>query len=496
MSTWTKADINRLRQQMIGQQRNIDEIADEIRHHCACSKLAAYRMAHGWSQPQAAERYQQTTGGFMDQPLLSKLEQFPSPGARAPSAAQVIGLAGVYATIPLRLVAPDALDRLDPHERAVLVRCNTAFLPTLTPPPPAPGRLDSLEHGARRVRLADDGLEVERQMAMAGRRALRFSATVEGSNVGPETLEQLRDEVARLALAQKTQPVATVLGDLVDVQDVAFRLLEGRQRPDQARQLYLLAGIACGLLASACHDLGDPYTAMTQARTAYVCADNAGYDGLRAWVRGQQALIAYWAGWPHEAVRYAQLGTDLAARVIGTSAVYLPALAARAYAALGDEDGSRTAIEQAHSARERVTPDELDEFGGLLTFDRPKQLYYAADATVWVPGEEERAEREALEAIQAYEHAEETERSVVCEVGSRADLALALAHRGELDGAREALRPVLDVPPAWRIRGIVTSALRVHAALRDPRYRGSPAAAETQQEIEAFCQASSAALPH
>jgi transcriptional regulator with XRE-family HTH domain len=232
MGSWTKADLNRLRHQMTIQQRSIDEIAEEIRHHCACSKLAAYRMAHGWSQPQAAERYLQATGGFMDQPLLSKLELFPSSGTRAPAACQLIGLATVYTTTPLRLIAPDALDRLDPHERAVLVRCNAVFTPPAPPLPASPvtGHRDSLEPDARRLRLADNGLESERRMAMASRRALRFCAAVEGSNVGPETLEQLRDEVARLALAYRPSPVATLLGDLVNVQDVAFRLLEGRQR--------------------------------------------------------------------------------------------------------------------------------------------------------------------------------------------------------------------------------------------------------------------------
>jgi hypothetical protein len=234
---------------------------------------------------------------------------------------------------------------------------------------------------------------------------------------------------------------------------------------------------------------------MTQARTAYICADNAGHDGLRAWVRGQQLMIAYWAGWPHEAVRYARLGADVAVHVTGTVAVYLPALAARAYAVLGNAEESRAAVEQAHSARERVVSDELDEFGGLLTFYRPKQLYYAADATVWVPGEEERAEREALEAIDAYEHAEQAERSYVCEVLARADLAFARVSRGELDGASQALGPVLDVPPARRVRAIIASVHRVHAALRDSRYQGSPTARQTQQEIEAFCQAPPAALP-
>lgn len=318
----------------------------------------------------------------------------------------------------------------------------------------------------------------------------------EGTNVGPETLRQLQDEVRRLAAAYPQQPLPRLFCDLVDAQDVSFRLLEGRQRPNQTRELYLLAGVTSGMLAKASHDLGDPHAAMTQARTAYVCADNADHDGLRMWVRGLQSLVAYWAGWPHEAVRYAQLGPDAATRTNGTAAVWLAALEARAWAVLGDGRAARTAIERANTAREQARPDELDQLGGLLTFTRPRQLYYAADAMVWLPGEEERAEHDAVQAVAAYENAEEAERSFSDEAGSHADLALARASRRELEGAREALRPVLDLPPERRIGGIIASAMRVHAALRGPGYGGLPAAREAQEEIEAFCQApAAAALP-
>jgi tetratricopeptide (TPR) repeat protein/transcriptional regulator with XRE-family HTH domain len=500
MGTWTKAGLNRLRERMNTQGWTTDEIAEEIRHQCGCSKLAAYRMAHGWSQPEAAERYTKATGGYMAQPLLSKLEQFPADSDRAPLASHLIGFAAVYATTPLRLIAPKALEQLDPRERDVLIRCNTAFTPT--PPPQATmACLDSLGRGEtphtpgpRRVRLATTNLELERQTAMAARKAFQFLTHAEGSNVGPETLDQLRDDIARLAVAYQTQPLPTLLGDLVEVQDVAFRLLEGHQRPNQTRELYLLAGIISGILANASHNLGDPHAAMTQARTAYVCADNAGHDGLRAWVRGQQCVVAYWGGWPHEALRYAQLGAEPAARATGTVTVFLPALAGRAWAALGNSDESRAAIQQAHTARDTVAPDELDEFGGGLTFARPRQLYYAADATGWLPGEEERAGREAAEAVEAYEHADPAEQSYADEAVVRADLALARARLGNLDGARAALQPVLDLPPDRRLSGITAITLRVHTALRDPRYRGSPAARETQQEIEAFCQ-TTIALP-
>jgi hypothetical protein len=87
---------------------------------------------------------------------------------------------------------------------------------------------------------------------------------------------------------------------------------------------------------------------MTQARTASICADNPGHGGLRAWVRVQQSLIAYWSGWPHEALRYAQLGADPAERASGTTAVFLSVMAARPHAVLGNGDESRAAVERAH----------------------------------------------------------------------------------------------------------------------------------------------------
>ncbi|MGA9312041.1 MAG: hypothetical protein WBV74_16985, partial [Pseudonocardiaceae bacterium] len=137
-------------------------------------------------------------------------------------------------------------------------------------------------------------------IAMSADRARDFLTRIEASNVGAETLDQLIDDVRRLVTAYQQQPLPTLLSDLVDTQDRAFGLLEGRQRPAQTRDLYLLTGIACGLMAKASHDLGAPHDAMTHARTGYACADNAGHDGLRAWTRGSQALITYCAEAPDQ----------------------------------------------------------------------------------------------------------------------------------------------------------------------------------------------------
>lgn len=303
-------------------------------------------------------------------------------------------------------------------------------------------------------------------IVMSADRARDFLTRIEASNVGAETLDQLIDDVRRLVTAYQQQALPTLLGDLVDTQDRAFGLLEGRQRPAQTQDLYLIAGISCGLMAKASHDLGAPHDAMTQARAGYACADNAGHDGLRAWIRGVQALITYWSGRLEDSVRYAQLGAEAATRSRGTASVWLASSEARSLAALNRFEDAHAALDRATETRERLQPDELDTLGGLCTFSRPRQLYYAADALAW-GGEAEanHTERLALEALDTYSGAPDQDRAFGDEAGARSALAVARVLLREIDGAAEALAPVLELPPPQRIHGIVTSVEHVRTAL-------------------------------
>ncbi|HEX4816018.1 MAG TPA: hypothetical protein VFV66_25010 [Nonomuraea sp.] len=473
--------VNRLRKQMLGQNRTIDDIAVEIRVQFGFSPLAAYRSALGLSQPEAVDQYRdQSPSAVMDQPLLSRLEMFPAFGSRAPLATHIMTLASVYRTTPLTLLDPNALDRMDPQERDILIRCNPGF----TAAPPNLGERAYSSPSAQ-VRLPATG-SLHEEADMIARRAMRFATGAEGSNVGPEMLEQIRAEVAHVARLYPRKSLVHLMGSLAELQDMTFRLLEGRQRPAETADLYLLSGIISGMLAKASHDLGNPHAAMTQARAAIVCAENAGHDGLRAWVRVLQSMIAYWAGSPHEAARYADAGAEYAARTRSTAAVWLEAQTARVWGVLGHTERVNAAIAHAKEARERVQPDELDTFGGIMTFPLPRQLYYEADARVWLPGEERNTADVAAEAIAAYERADEGEQSFSDEAGARADLALARVHLGDLDGAAEALNDVLDLPVEQRIGGVVASTRRIHAALLAPNHRGGRTATQLQQGIEEF----------
>ncbi|QMU79928.1 XRE family transcriptional regulator [Streptacidiphilus sp. PB12-B1b] len=322
---------------------------------------------------------------------------------------------------------------------------------------------------------------------MAARRALRFTAMAEGSSVGPETLGQIHDEVRRLTVAYPKLALPTLLGDLVEVQDLTFQLLEhGRVKPLQARELYLLAGITSGMLAKASHDLGNPSAAMMQARTAFVCADNADHHAMRAWVRSLQSLISYWAGRPSEAAEYAALGQAGARDVRGTTSVWLACLSARANALLGNGEATRAAIQRAEDAREVVQLDDLDGFGGIMTFPAVRQLYYVAEATVHLGEDPVLGETQSEAAVNAYRTASEDEWAFGDEAGAQSDLALARIARGEVDGAAEAVRPVLDLPIAQRNFGIIGSVQRVHGALHADSRRGGGATAGLREEIEAF----------
>jgi tetratricopeptide (TPR) repeat protein len=500
---WSKAEVNDLRRRMQTQGRSVDEIAEEIRHTTGRSKLLAYRMAHGISQTEAAARYEEATGSFMDQAHLSRLEQFPLAGGRAPLAAQLVGLAKIYSTTPIHLVPADALERMDPQERAILMQHHAAYnvrlavssasglasvdsgttIRTLS----APSTTSTFTDGA-----ATDRGDLERQVKLAARRSLRFSSEMGGSNTTVETLEQITDEIRRLATAYQLQALPTLLADLVHVQDITFRLLEGRQRPSQSQTLYMLAAAASGMMANASHDLGDNYAAMTQARTAYMCADNAEHDGLRTWVRGIQSMVSYWAGWPHDAVRYARLGALPAVNIRSTAAVWIAALEGRAWAAVGNDEEVNNAIQRAQDARERVLPNEVDELGGKLTFPLPRQLYYAADALSWLPGSEEAAESVADQALSEYGRAVSSERSYLDEAIAKTDIALARARRGEIDGANEAISPVLELSPALRIGGVLVNARRIHGVITYSRYKGSAVAKDLQQELEGFCRVTAA----
>jgi tetratricopeptide (TPR) repeat protein len=329
-------------------------------------------------------------------------------------------------------------------------------------------------------------------ITMAAERARRFTLLAAEATTS-EAVDQLRDDVQRLALAYPQRPLTELLGDLAETQDTLFALLERRQPPQQARQLHFLASVTSGLLAKASHDFADPHAAMLQARTAVLCADQADHNGLRAWLRGLQSMVAYWAGRYAEAVRYAEMGTAFANHGGGTTSVWLPVSAARGYAALGNSERALNAIRTAEDAWNAVEPDAVDELGGICTFNQPRTMYYAADALAWLPAEADNAVTYSDRAVAAYADRTDPAWAFGDEAGSHADLAISRVASRDLEGAEEALAPVLELAPEQRINGIVHSVQRVHQSIT--RAGLADDAHELVDRIEDFTHTPLKALP-
>ena len=419
-------------------------------------------------------------GHSMDELLAPPPASAPGPAATVTPATVIppsgVALPGTVVT-PSALAPPGAAQSPQSHERT-----------QVPPAPESPLAIEAVVPGGV------PPSPLERQVAMSTRRATRFTSFAESRNVGPEALATLAEEIGGLAGDYIREPVLHVIGDLIEAQETVFTLLEARQRPPEARDLYMLASVVSGMIAKASHDLGRSHDAMTHARTMFVCADNADHLGLRAWARGLQSLIAYWAGRMQEAVRYAEAGAMFTGDLRGTVTAWLPALEARAWAQLGQPIDARAAIERARDRRDQVIPDELDAMGGLMAFPLAKQHYYAAGAYVFFGDADDAAEVEARAALELYDDPTDAHWSFSDQAGAQAELALARVHRGELAGACEALRPVLDLEPARRIGGILASADRVHQALRIERFARAQEAKDLREEIETFRQVHAARL--
>ncbi|MGH3694759.1 MAG: hypothetical protein ACRDRX_12370 [Pseudonocardiaceae bacterium] len=340
-----------------------------------------------------------------------------------------------------------------------------------------------------------EDVALQREVAMAAAESARFGQFAEQSNVGPRTLEQFRADLTRIVMTYPNRPVYPIFVEVQELRNRAFELLEGRQYPEQSRELYLVAGVLCGVLANASFDLGWLPAAETQARTAFLCAELAGNNALRAWVRGTQSLVAYWDERSRAAVELAMDGWRYVPET-GTARVRLASIEARAHARLRDQRATENALARAEQAREEVRGP--DDPCGMLAFPLAKQSYCASTARLWLGGQDSyiEAERDAAQAVELYEAdpAEHRRLGELCL--ARLDLAAARLGRDDLDGAVEQFQGVLAIATQRRIESVSRRLNQVSRALRRPRYQTSALALDLHDQIRSFtCDYAPPALP-
>ncbi|MEU9429044.1 helix-turn-helix transcriptional regulator [Streptomyces sp. NPDC048342] len=347
--------------------------------------------------------------------------------------------------------------------------------------PLAPERTSLNEGNSGGGRQTSDARNIA---ARAAAQSLQFVEEITNSNVSDVELVKLEAEVARLATEYVHAPLHSLFEDLLSTRDSIFSLLKGRQPPRQARELFLLAGTSCLLIAHASQNLGDEGAAIAQLQTAWTLAEHADRDDLRAWVKGTAALFAEWSPRQQAALDYAQQAMLLASG--GETRARIAAIEARTAARVKDSDRAIAALDELKRARElRAEPGGLTRFGGLLTFPVAKQEYYIG-GTYALLGKHRLAEEHATAAIRLYESGPQELRSYGDEALARLDIVTARIAAGEVEGAGEQLRPILELPEDRRIRQLGDAMHGVARLLEDPRFARSRRARELADEARGY----------
>ena len=299
------------------------------------------------------------------------------------------------------------------------------------------------------------------------------------------SLNELDDGSRDLAVAYLSTAPGPMLMRSVQLRSEALRRLRDHHyRPSELADIYITLGRIQGVLSYAALDLGDANAAMTHADAAWSCAQQAGDNELRAWVRGTQSLIARFQSDYANALNFVQDGLRYPSQ--GTSTIRLLCGIAQCHANLGDSSGANRALDLAQAEREHLnTPDAMC---GLFEFSQAKQHYYAGSSLIWLTDKADaaRAAQEAAQAIEMWEHESVECRSLDDEALAHVYLGTAQLQLGDLDAAAAAIRPILDLPADRQISWIKKRLGRFVGMLRTEPYTGSVAADDLYDEIRSL----------
>ncbi|MEU4229606.1 helix-turn-helix transcriptional regulator [Nonomuraea sp. NPDC026600] len=463
----SRAQREALREEMLARGCRHADIAAEMRARWQMRPREAWRHAYGWTLQQLADRVNVPAASgpdgalATDASLVGKWEKWPQ-GGRRPTARALVLLAEVFGC------EVDELLDLDDRRELPDVELRLISRPDSVAEPPAATTAEPAEQ----VLSASTAEFVHHAAAESA----TWAQWAEASNVGDIALEQLLSDTRALASSYLSGDPLTVFGAVRALRDRVFSLLEGRQYPRQSTDLYAVAGYLCALLAWISSDLGQIRDADTQGRTAWLCAELSGSNDLRAWVLSTRSKIAFWDGRLREAIGFARRGASYQPQ--GTAGILLACQEADAWSTLGAGGEAREAIVRAADARGQVAG--IDEVAGIFSCSDFRRSNYASAVLLRIgaPAEALRESEEALSSRQPQAYGTAAQVRIV---QGFAHLAL-----GEPDGAAQALRSVLALPPQRRLDTLTRRVRELAVALARSPLADSGPGRSLQAEIEAW----------
>ncbi len=327
------------------------EVAEVLRQHYRLNARVAFRYAHGWSQRQAADEWNQRWPDELKTfKSFSYWELWPSSTGHAPSFDNFSKLAQLYECAVSDLlvdlpdfrhldsapVAPAAGSALAVRQSDALTAAAGLQVPDDIAAPIVPYLGDARALVPRVV----CALEVTRQAAVSDSAAL----------------DDLNTVVEHYKRTFRSTPPSELYNEILGVRIHAGTLLDGTRAANNRPDLVVVAGWLSNLLALVTHDLDDRAASLVWCADAEQRSREARHPELGGWAAHTRVLMSFYDGQAREAVTHAQRGQQLAP--LGTVAhAKLVAQEMRAWALIGNSDKVSNTRWRAEKAIAKLPPN-------------------------------------------------------------------------------------------------------------------------------------------
>ncbi|MFG3557775.1 hypothetical protein ACGGAQ_25680 [Micromonospora sp. NPDC047557] len=312
--------------------------------------------------------------------------------------------------------------------------------------------------------------------------AVAHDSLLSSTGVPPDSIEAMQQDMAVLARSVGMAAFDT-FSTARRLRDEARALADRTRRPGDLADLFVVIGQGASLMASTAFDLGHWTESAALARAATQYADLAGHVSLKAWTYGLQMTLANWRNEPDAALSY--YGRAMRVAPDGEPKLRLRYIAARSYALLDDPASVAAVLDAAQQDREAAEgrPDEMaTATGGEFSFGDARAAACAAAAWLDLRNGEQAA-RYALDALRVYQALPTARRPYSQINGTNIDMAAAHLHMRDLDGAAEALRTVLALPPQRRNVSLTGRLARLERLLNEAPGSGDAEARRLADQI-------------
>ncbi|MBV6695671.1 DNA-binding protein [Kitasatospora aureofaciens] len=326
--------------------------------------------------------------------------------------------------------------------------------------------------------------DLERELAMTAREASDHAASVASAFLSDLSIEQVQEDVRRLARTYNHRPPFDVLREARQLRTDAEALLDRTHIPRQKQQLLIAIGQTTALLAMTAFDLGSLGEATRLARSAGMYAEVTRFTPLAAFSAGTLGMLAYWEGRPSEAIRFIRQAQSFPG--VGTAGqIRIAAIEARAHGHLGDQQRATAAVERFLDVDTVECDDLHDEVAGEFLHG-PERIARSHGTTFLLLRDGTSAQEHTRRVLELQAGLPAGQRIPRIEAEARADLAAALILDGEVEEAAEVLKPIAALAPDRRAAGLVERIVHVGKLLTTEPVGSSPVAVTLREVLEEY----------